>query len=65
MNREDYRAARQAERALASSPPAVRELINGVVAGTVATADVAAATRTVTVTRGGAAPTTAAPGKPS
>ncbi len=36
MNREDYRAARQAERALASSPPAVRELINGVVAGTVA-----------------------------
>ena len=38
MNREDYRAARQAERALASTPPAVRELINGVVAGTVATA---------------------------
>ena len=65
MNREDYRAARQAERALASSPPAVRELINGVVAGTVATAGVAAATRTATVTHGGAAPTTATPGKPS
>jgi hypothetical protein len=65
MNREDYRAARQAERALASSPPAVRELINGVVAGTVATADVAAVTGTATVTRGGAAPATATPGKPS
>ena len=65
MNREDYRAAMQAERALASSPPAVRELINGVVAGTIATADVAAATRTATVTHGGAAPATATPGKPS
>jgi hypothetical protein len=65
MNREDYRAARQAERALASTPPAVRDLINGVVAGTVATADVAAATRTATVTHRGAAPATATPGKPS
>jgi hypothetical protein len=68
MNREDYRAARQAERALASTPPAVRDLINGVVAGTVATADVAAATGTAgtaTVTHGDAAPTTATPGKPS
>jgi hypothetical protein len=37
MNREDYRAARQAEQALATTPPAVRELVNGVVAGTVAT----------------------------
>jgi hypothetical protein len=65
MNREDYRAARQAEQALASSPPAVRELINGVVAGTVATADAAAPAPSVTVTHGGAAPTTATPGKPS
>ena len=68
MNREDYRAARRAEQALASSPPAVRDLINGVVAGTVATADVAAATGTAgtaTVTHGGAAPATATPGKPS
>jgi hypothetical protein len=65
MNREDYRAARQAERALAATPPAVRDLVNGVVAGTVATADVAAATGTATVTRGGAAPTTATPDKPS
>ena len=65
MNREDYRAARQAEQALASSPPAIRELINGVVAGTVATADAAAPAPSVTVTHGGAAPTTATPGKPS
>jgi hypothetical protein len=65
MNREDYRAARQAERALASSPPAVRDLINGVVAGTVATADAAPPTASVTVTHGGAAPATPTPGKPS
>ena len=65
MNRGDYRAARQAEQALASSPPAVRDLINGVVAGTVATADVAVPTASVTLTHGGVTPTTAAPGKPS
>ena len=67
MNREDYRAARQAEQALATTPPAVRELVNGVVAGTVATANVTpkAGTVTVTVTRGGAAPTTTNPGEPS
>jgi hypothetical protein len=63
MNRDDYRAARQAEQALATSPPAVRDLINGVVAGTVATADITAPAETVT--HGGAAPTTATPAKPS
>jgi len=65
MNREDYRAARQAERALAATPPAVRELVNGVVAGTVATASVTPETGTVTVTQGGAASTTTNPDKPS
>ena len=65
MNRDDYRAARQAEQALATTPPAVRELVNGVVAGTVATANVTAKAGTVTVTHGGAAPTTPNPGKPS
>jgi len=65
MNREDYRAARQAERALASTPPAVRDLVNGVVAGTVAAADAAAATRTATVTYGGTAPATATRDEPS
>jgi len=64
MNREDYRAARQAEQALATTPPAVRELVNGVVAGTVATANVTPNARTVTATHGGAAPTTN-PDKPS
>ncbi len=66
MNREDYRAAMQAERALANSPPAVpppavRELVNGVVAGTVATPKAG----TVIVTHGGAASTTTNPDKPS
>ena len=56
MNRDDYNAARQAEQAVAATPPAVRELINGVVAGTVATVDVTAPTGTVT--QGGAAATT-------
>jgi len=65
MNREDYRAARQAERALAATPPAVRELVNGVVAGTVATANVTPEAGTVTVTHGGAASTTTNPDKPS
>ena len=65
MNREDYRAARQAEQALATTTPAVRELINGVVAGTVATSDVTPKAGTVTVTHGGAAATTTNPDKPS
>ena len=65
MNREDYRAARQAEQALATTPPAVRELVNGVVAGTVATANFTPPGGTMTVTHGGAAPTTTNPGKPS
>jgi len=63
MNRDDYRAARQAEQALATTPPAVRELVNGVVAGTVATANVTPPAGTVT--HGGAAPTTTNPDKPS
>jgi hypothetical protein len=65
MNRDDYRAARQAEQALAATPPAVRELVNGVVAGTVATVNVAAPTRTVTTTQAGAAATTSTTDKPS
>jgi hypothetical protein len=65
MNREDYRAARQAEQALATSPPAVRELVNGVVAGTVATANVTPQAGTVTVTHGGVASTTTNPDKSS
>ena len=65
MNREDYRAARQAEQALAATPPAVRELVNGVVAGTVSTANVAPKAGTVNVTHGGAASTTTNPDKPS
>jgi hypothetical protein len=65
MNRDDYRAARQAEQALAATPPAVRELVNGVVAGTVATVNVAAPTRTVTTTEAGAAATTGTTDKPS
>jgi hypothetical protein len=65
MNRDDYRAARQAEQALAATPPAVRELVNGVVAGTVATVNVAALTRTVTTTQAGAAATTSNTDKPS
>lgn len=56
MDRDDYNAARQAEQALATSPPAVREFVNGVVAGTVTTVDVAAPTGTAT--QGGAAATT-------
>ena len=63
MNREDYRAARQAEQALATTPPAIRELVNGIVAGTVATAAVTPPAGTVT--HGGAAPTTPNPDKPS
>jgi hypothetical protein len=65
MNRDDYKAARQAEQALAATPPAVRELVNGVVAGTVATVNVAAPTRTVTTTQAGAAATTSTTDKPS
>jgi hypothetical protein len=65
MNRDDYRAARQAEQALAATPPAVRELVNGVVAGTVATVNVAAPTRTVTTPQAGAAATTSTTDKPS
>jgi hypothetical protein len=65
MNRDDYRAARQAEQALAATPPAVRELVNGVVAGTVATVNVAAPTGTVTTTQAGPAATTSTTDKPS
>jgi hypothetical protein len=65
MNRDDYRAARQAEQALAATPPAVRELVNGVVAGTVGTVRVAAPAGEVTRTQGGAAPTTSTTDKPS
>jgi len=65
MNREDYRAARQAEQALATTPPAVRDLVNGVVAGTVATANLTPKAGTVTVTHSGAASTTTNPDKPS
>ena len=65
MNRQDYRAARQAEQALATTPPAVRELVNGVVAGTVSTANVTPKAGTVNVTHGGAASTTTNRDKPS
>ncbi len=65
MNRDDYRAARQAEQALAATPAAVRELVNGVVAGTVATVNVAAPTGTVTTTQAGPAATTSTTEKPS
>src|SRR6202008_2066634 len=65
MNREDYRAARQAGRAIATTPPAVREIVKGVGGGTVATAKVTPEAGTVTVTHGGAASTTTNPDKPS
>jgi hypothetical protein len=60
MNRDDYRAARQAEQTLAAAPPAVRDFVNAVVAGTVATVTVTAPPGTVTTTppTGGAVPTT-------
>ena len=58
MNRDDYRAARQAEQALAATPPAIREFVNGVVAGTVGTTDVNAPAGAATVTQAGAVPTT-------
>jgi hypothetical protein len=60
MNRDDYRAARQAEQTLALAPPAVRNFVNTVVGGTVASITVTAPPGTVTSTpqTGGAAPTT-------
>src|ERR1700722_7278201 len=42
MNRDDYRAARQAEQILAAAPPAVRNLVKTVIGGTVATIAVTA-----------------------
>lgn len=65
MNRADYRAAWQAEQALAATPPAVRELVNGVVAGTVATVNVAAPAGTATTPQAGAAATTSTTDKQS
>jgi hypothetical protein len=65
MNRDDYHAARQAEQALAATPPAVRELVNGVVAGTVGTVRVAAPAGYVTTTQGAAVPTTSTTDKRS
>ena len=61
MNRDDYHGARRAEQILAGAPPAVREFVNAVVEGTVATVTVAAPPGTVTTTppqTGGAASTT-------
>jgi hypothetical protein len=61
MNRSDYRAARRAEQQLTNYPPAVRELVNAVVAGTVATITTAAPSGNVTINppqTGEAAPTT-------
>jgi hypothetical protein len=50
MNRDDYRAAINAELALAAAPPPIRELVNAAVAGTVATVTVTAHPGTVTAT---------------
>ena len=47
MSQDDYRAARRAEIALAAAPPAVRELVNAVVTGTVATVTARAVPGTV------------------
>lgn len=64
MNPGDYRAARRAEQTLAAAPPAVRDLVNAAVAGTISSVDISAPPGTVTSSRtGGAAPTTG-PGTP-
>lgn len=63
MNRANYQAARRAEQELTTYPPAVREFVNAVVAGTVATATATAPRGDVTTNpaqTGGAAPTTSA-----
>ena len=67
MNRDDYRAARRAEQELATYPPAVRELVNTVVAGTIATVTTTAPPGAVTITpqTGGAVPTTGSDTPPS
>ena len=58
MNRGDYRAALKAELALAAAPPAIRELVNAAVAGSVATVTVTAHPGTATATQPHGAPTT-------
>lgn len=62
MKRDDYRAARRAEVALAATPPAFREFVDTLVAGSVASVTATALPGTVNVTQedGGATPT--APG---
>lgn len=57
MNRSDYHAVRRAEQSLAAAPPAIRDIVNAVVEGTVATVNVTAPPGTASST-GGAAPTT-------
>jgi hypothetical protein len=60
MGRDDYNAARRAERELATYPPTVQQFVRsvvGTVANTVSTANVAAHSGTVTVTQPGAVPT--------
>ena len=58
MNRDDYRAALKAELALAAAPPNIRELVNAVVAGSVATVTVTAHPGTATATSPHGVPTT-------
>jgi hypothetical protein len=59
MKPDDYRAARHAEEVVANAAPAVRKLVNAVVAGTVATVKVTAPPGTVTISpTDEAAPTT-------
>ena len=57
LSSEEYQDVRRAEEIM-STAPAVREIVNAVVAGTVATVNVAAHPGTVTVTQPGAAATT-------
>jgi hypothetical protein len=58
MNRADYRAAQQAEQELAAYPPAIREIVNAAVAGTVATSASFPPPTVTTTPTSGAAPTT-------
>jgi hypothetical protein len=62
MNPGDYHAVRRAEQSLAAAPPAIRDIVNAVVEGAVATVNVNASPGTATTTSG-AAPTTV-PGIP-
>lgn len=60
VDRDTYRAARRARYTLAAAPPAVRDFVNTVVEGTVASVGVVAPPARVTTTQptGGAVPTT-------